>query len=269
VLLQEGYGFANRDTCIRNTADTIYGLGSVSKPITATAVMVLNEDGVIDLEQTIGRYFPDVQDGNRITIHQLLTHTPQGTFQYSNDNYMLLTRLIENIADIPFSTFLHERIFEPAGMTLSGVAANHSALDSQARGYSAFEDRIVPRERLDLTVLSGAAGLYSTVRDLYMFDLALRDGLLLNSRNVARIFTPYSASYGYGWHIEEQPHEGYPSKRIYHGGLSDAGYFARFTRFDAEDTVIITSICIDPCIHGRRAFIRLHLRIQTRTVLGT
>jgi CubicO group peptidase (beta-lactamase class C family) len=240
ILLHEGYGFAIRDTGVMNSANTIYGLGSVSKPITAAAVMVLNEKGTIDLDQTIDRYFPDVPEGQRITIHQLLTHTPHGTFQYSNDNYLLLARLIEKVSDMPFDSFLQQHLFEPAGMIHSGVAFDESTSGSRAMGHSAFEDRIVPGERLDLAGLSGAAGLYSTVYDLFLFDLALRDGSLLSRRNVARIFTPYSGSYGYGWHIEEQPHEGYPARRIYHGGLSDAGYFARFTRFDSERTVIIT-----------------------------
>jgi len=75
IVLNEGYGMADREHEVKNSRDTIFQLGSVSRSFTAAAIMLLHEQGVINTDHTIGRYLADFPNGDKITIHHLLTHT--------------------------------------------------------------------------------------------------------------------------------------------------------------------------------------------------
>ncbi|XEC94446.1 serine hydrolase [Paenibacillus tarimensis] len=254
VLLNEGYGMANREHEVKNTSDTIFRLGSVSKPITATAIMLLHEKGFLDVDQTIDWYLTDIPSGNRITIHHLLTHTsglnhssdgsllfePGSKFAYVNTGYILLSRIIEMVSGYTFGQYLKETIFEPSGMQNSGYAGEEEIHKGQADGYSAYEDRVIDGKFVDMSTLAGAAGLFSTTSDLFRFDQALQTGQLLSRHTLERIFTPFRENYGYGWYIDEQVFSGITRKRISHGGLNDSGFFTRMTRFKDDQLLVIT-----------------------------
>ncbi|WP_409342949.1 serine hydrolase domain-containing protein [Paenibacillus sp. MBLB4367] len=75
VLLQKGYGFASREHGIPNTADTRFRIGSLSKGFTAAAVLKLVEAGQLRLDDKLDTFIPDYPEGERITIHHLLTHS--------------------------------------------------------------------------------------------------------------------------------------------------------------------------------------------------
>ena len=76
ILLNEGYGFADKEQGAPMTPDTVVDIGSVTKQFTAAAILVLSDQGKLDVEDSIGRFFPNLpEDKSGITIHHLLTHT--------------------------------------------------------------------------------------------------------------------------------------------------------------------------------------------------
>jgi D-alanyl-D-alanine carboxypeptidase len=151
ILLRKGYGFANEEWRIHNTATTRFRIGSVTKMFTAAAILKL----VDDLNERVDRWLDDLPDAWRaITVHQLLTHTsglrdhiavpakrtlnltgatpaelinliasepllaPPGTaWAYSNTGYLLLGLLIEKISNRSYAEYLRDEIFQPFGMT--------------------------------------------------------------------------------------------------------------------------------------------------------
>lgn len=153
-IYSKSFGYANRELQVKNTIDTKFRIGSISKPITAIAVMVLSEKGLIDLNEHISTYLSDIPvSWKDITIHQLLTHTSglthnselleskhnltvhkafevyqtlplvqeSGTIMnYSNIGYFVLSILIEKVSKMSFDSFVHKEVFEKLGMVNSG-----------------------------------------------------------------------------------------------------------------------------------------------------
>lgn len=76
VILQAGYGYADRERRLPYTAQTVHALGSITKPFTATAILHLAREGKVDLQAPVSRYLPQAAEpGASLTLHQLLTHT--------------------------------------------------------------------------------------------------------------------------------------------------------------------------------------------------
>jgi CubicO group peptidase (beta-lactamase class C family) len=75
VLLNQSYGMANLEHGVPNSHQTKFRIGSVTKPFTAMAILKLQEQGLLNVRDSISNYIPDYPNGDRITVHQLLTHT--------------------------------------------------------------------------------------------------------------------------------------------------------------------------------------------------
>ena len=177
ILLAEGYGLANRELSIPNTADTKFLLCSVTKQFTATAIMQLAERGSLDLDDPITKYISRYagSSADRITIYNLLTQTsgivdylsltdsnetfsrfmpteqvvsmfmdaplefePGSKWQYSNSNYYLLGKIIETVSGMTYGGFLEMNIFRPLEMNNSGLPVQYlNDLPKAATGYNA------------------------------------------------------------------------------------------------------------------------------------
>lgn len=127
---------------------------------------------------------------------QPLAFPPGEQFQYGNSGYILLTYLIEQVSGKPFEAFLQDHIFQPLGMHHSGYDVHNRILKHRADGYSAAGNEIVHGEYAHLSTHSGAAGLYSTTGDLYIWDQALHSDLLFSRQTKDRLFTPFLQKYG-------------------------------------------------------------------------
>lgn len=75
IIINCGYGYANREHQVKNTPDTIFRIGSITKQFTAMAIMMLEEQGVLRVDENLMRFTPSFKYANQITIHHLLTHT--------------------------------------------------------------------------------------------------------------------------------------------------------------------------------------------------
>lgn len=223
ILLKAGYGMADIENNVPNSPQTRFRIGSVTKQFTAAAILLLQAQGKIDVEERVCSYIPDCpNEWKEITIHQLLTHTsglpdswqfyqdknqpdivyepdeiigwfkdapldfaPGEQFSYSNTGYLLLGYLLEVMSGQPYEVFLRQQIFEPLEMTNTGYAHDDISL---AIGYS-YKD--FEAKYINPSLAYSAGGLYSTVEDLYLWDRSFYTEELLPRQLVDEIFESY------------------------------------------------------------------------------
>lgn len=271
VEVAKGYGWANREHAVPCGPETRYRLASMTKAFTAMAVMILEERGLLRVDDTLDKYIPDYPGGSDITLHHLLTHTsgvvnysalpdhyrvwtmphsveqvierfkneplrfaPGERFEYSNSGYVLLTYVIEKVSGRSYEEFLQENVFKPLGMEHSGVDSHTAVIPGRATGHYNFGDGIVQAPYLDVGFTSGAGSLYSTVTDLYKWDRALRGSGLVSEATLKRMLTPGLGGYGYGWFIHDES-----GRRLveHRGGLN--GFLTSMERYVDDDVVVI------------------------------
>ncbi len=189
------------------TIDTAYSIASITKPITAAAIMLLVEQGEIDLDAPANRYLPtplesSFGDSDAITVRMLLNHTsglprhykfyyadqgkplpktefirrygramlpPGEAFDYSNIGYGILELIVEHVSEREYSSFLSERIFSPTGMDSAFVPPEQTARGPLAERYRYF-DEPVPFYDFDHR---GASAVFATATDLLRFASSL------------------------------------------------------------------------------------------------
>jgi CubicO group peptidase (beta-lactamase class C family) len=275
VIFQKSYGKANQSFHVPNDIDTKFLVGSLTKQFTGVLVMQLVEDGQLNLDIPITTYLPEFRAdiGNKITIRHLLTHThgipnadlanrykpmlkeefikkycetdlefqPGTQFKYSDIvGYYLLGVILENVTNRDFSDLLEERILDPLGMENSGYYSQDSIYQNLATGYTQKENTLLKAPHWDISQSFSAAGLYSTVGDLFKWSKALREPQLISVAGMETIFTPYSDKirYGFGWFLNDPEING--AKRIFAGHNGGAnGYKSQIMRGVNEEYVVI------------------------------
>ncbi|KRD62458.1 serine hydrolase [Flavobacterium sp. Root935] len=241
VIFKKGFGLANMEWDVPNQPDTKFRLGSISKQFTAFLIVKLAEEGKLKLDVPITSYLPDYpkENGGKITIHHLLTHTsgipnytsapnffkdkarnpytpeefvktfsslpleftPGEKFNYSNSGYFLLGYIIEKISGKTYEQYLQEIIFTPLKMVNSGYDHSDVILKNRAAGYEKQGKKIVNAAYLDMSIPYAAGSLYSTVEDLYLWDQALYTNKLLSEKSIESLYKPYIKAWGgfYGY----------------------------------------------------------------------
>ena len=271
VILSQGYGFADREKKIPNTPQTKFRIASITKQFTAMAIVLLQEQGKLNVDDSICNYITDCQEiFEPVTIRHLLSQSaglpnttaysvpgdqmvsefatlffpPGEQFMYQDVTYELAGRIIETVSGQSYGSFLQENIFEPLGMSNSGVDGNLKQTDL-AKGYS----DAVGGNRLQQIYTFAAGSVYSTVEDMYRWDQALYTDKLVPQSSLEAMFTPQAAvpdgeyygfdgstgwSYGFGWFIAPEEY-GY----MLHGGTLP-GFRAEFRRYmDTKTTIIL------------------------------
>ena len=272
VLLEKGYGKADDKNDIQNTQNTKFRIGSLTKSFTAMAVMQLEEKGKLSLDDKLTKFIPDYPNGDKITIHNLLTHTsgifdhtylpdydtqrrvkvcsiektistfkdkplqfePGSKFEYSNSNYILLGLIIEQTSGQTYGQYIEEQIFKPLAMNNSGFEYPDRSYENFALGYVIENDEITRAKSRVMSNGHASGALYSTVRDMYLWDRALYTTKLIGRDGLDKMFEPFKGDYGYGWVIDRLCDR----KTIRHGSDSD-GYRTNMTRFPDDDVCII------------------------------
>lgn len=217
ILVAKGYGMANLKKHVPNTADTEFRIGSITKQFTATAILMLQAEGKLNVHDRICQYVPKCPgDWRPITIYDLLTHTsgipnftsfpnyekfqtrqvtpaqlladfenkpldfkPGTKFSYSNSGYAVLGYIVQRVSGETYRRFLQRHIFGPLGMKDSGYDSSHPTANNHAMGYQYSRGGEHPAQFVNMSVPYSAGALYSTVRDLYTWDRALAAGTLL------------------------------------------------------------------------------------------
>ncbi len=276
ILVNKGYGMADYEWDIPNTPRTIFQIASVSKSFTAAGIMILAERGLLDVTDPLSKFIPDYPDGDKITVHHLLTHTsgipnvndfpeynqksrfpmtleqiiamfkgrpleqePGMGYRYSNSNYNLLAYIITKTSGISYGDFLRENIFEPLGMDNTGHPSKaETLLPFLATGYApAGEIDLKKAPYLDWTIKTGNGSLYSTSEDLYLWDRALYSEKILKKETLDKIFTPHVDNVGYGWFVRERS-----GRRVTAINGRSPGFASYLERYiDANACIIILS----------------------------
>jgi len=228
IVLEKGYGPADRETRRPVRPGTVFSIGSITKPFTALTILSLADSGELLLDDPLTRFFDDVPpDKAGITIRNLLTHTagfpgaigddadpvggdafvrqalatplerePGARYGYSNVGYSLLGRIAEEVTGRPYEAALRERVLEPASMTRTGYRLPPDVADDVAVGYrggerwgTIFERPLAP-DGAPGWHLRANGGLHSTVGDLYRLHVALERGGILEPSTRAAMESP-------------------------------------------------------------------------------
>jgi len=253
-VLVEGYGLADREKHLPWTPATVSTVGSLTKQFTGATLLLLQEQGLLSVEDPIAKYFDAVPDDKRsITLHHLLTHSsgivdlegagdfdpirreefvrrvleqplgspPGERYQYSNAGYSLLGAVIESVTDMPYEQFLREAVLAPCGIYETGYILPAWGAGRLAQGYEAGQRWGTVLERPfaedgPYWVLRANGGIHSTAYDMLRWVQALMMGRILSPESMAAYWAP---------HISE-------------GGDSHYGY--GWSIVDAEESTLIT-----------------------------
>ena len=236
ILLAKGYGLANVELDVPVKPQTIFHAGSIGKQFTATAIMMLVEEGKLSLDDSITKYFPEAPASWKpILIKNLLSHTsglagygddrpnepfyerldftedelmtkveampvewaPGEKWEYRNTNYLVLGILIHKITGEPYWQFLDERIFKPLGMTSSGLKNARDIVYNRASGYALDNGQLKNEKWVSPTFSATADGsLWFNVLDLAKWDAALYSTRLLTQASLDRMWTVYKLNNG-------------------------------------------------------------------------
>ena len=279
VLRQQGYGYANVELNVPVTADTIFQSGSMGKQFTAAAVMLLVQDGRLNLDDPIARYFPGTPPAFRaITVRHLLTHTsgipdyttdefdyrrdytedallrlafaqklefaPGSRWNYSNTGYAMLGFLIHKVSGRFYGDVLHDRVFVPAGMKTTRIISEEDIVANRAAGYRLVKGELKNQEWVAPTLNTTADGsLYYSITDLVAWDRALRAGAVLQPASWAQVLTPVKLKsgkpYPYGFGWALKPINGHEVNR--HAG-SWQGFKTDILRYP-KDGLTVVALC--------------------------
>jgi CubicO group peptidase (beta-lactamase class C family) len=230
-IRSEGYGFSNLELSVPVTPKTIFQSGSVGKQFTATAVMLLVQEGKIGLNDPLSKYFADGPGWWKdVTVRELLSHTagftdypkdfdlrkdyseeellkvveaippayPPGTsWAYSNLGYVTLGILIHKVSGQYFGDFLQDRVFKPLNMSTTRIVSEADIIPNRAAGYVLENGRLENQKWVSPSANSTADGsLYFTILDLAKWDAALYTDKVLKESSKKTMWTPALLSDG-------------------------------------------------------------------------
>ncbi|MFO7616564.1 MAG: serine hydrolase domain-containing protein [Bacteroidales bacterium] len=228
IVFAEAYGYHNLQKKDSLTLESAFQLASVSKPITALAVLILKEDNRLDLDDPVNLYFPGLPYEG-ITIRHLLSHRsglpnymyfcedywpdkeraitnqemidlmirqapkpyylPDRRYNYSNTNYALLATIVEQVSGMRFEDFVTVRIFEPLKMR-NALIYNKSVAPANENPVLGYISSRVVAENHFLNGVVGDKGVYASAFDLLKLDQALYSDKLVSQETLREAFTP-------------------------------------------------------------------------------
>ena len=242
VLLDKGYGMASLEWQVPNTPEAKFRLGSLTKQFTATLILLLQQDGKLNVNDPVSKYLADTPSAwANITLANLLGHTsgipsftgfkefstwsmsphtpaeeialfrdkpldfePGSKFVYSNSNFIVLGAVIEKVSGKKYADLLRQRIFDPLGMKDSGLDSDELVLPKRASGYHPGGHGIEVARSESMSIPWSAGAIYSTTGDLFKWEHGLFGGKILNADSLKLMTTPGKGDYGLGVFIENR-----------------------------------------------------------------
>lgn len=231
IVYHTAIGKANLELDVDMTADHIFRIGSITKQFTSTAIMMLHEQGKLNVNYAITDYLPDYPTNDKlITVAHLLTHTsgiqsytdmpgfmqkevrmdltvaelidvfknepmnfdPGTDWRYNNSGYILLGAIIEKVSGETYEDYIETHIFDALGMESSYYDHNEEVVAMRATGYQPAEGgSIVNSDYISMSLPYAAGSLMSTVGDLDKWNKAVMHGKLISNEAMKHVFTPY------------------------------------------------------------------------------
>ncbi len=239
ILLEKGYGYMNFSDSRPNDPNTIFQIASVTKQFTAITILKLVELKKLSLTDKLNKFFPDFPKGDSITIENLLTHTsgisdhfndsdmkgsspvteeiiqstvkkfgldfsPGSDWHYSNKGYQLLGFIIEKVTGMTYFDAVRKYIFAPLKMNNSGFAFSQLKSNEKATGYWSYPHDAHAQIAgiVDSNASFSAGSIYSTVGDLYKWNLGLQHYKIVPETLMEKAYTPHKNNYGFGLFID-------------------------------------------------------------------
>ena len=238
LVYTQAYGKARLDPPLAATPDMRYSIGSISKQFTAAAILLLQEDGKLSLNDPVGQYVPGLTRGSEVTIRQILSHTsgyqdywpedyvmtpmlqavsaqqildawakkpldfePGTQWQYSNTNFVIAGRIVEAVTGSSLMDFLTRRVFRPLGM--KSVWNSDEAKLTQADVTAYYRHalgplRVAPKEGRGWMFAAGELAM--TAHDLALWDESLIAQTVLKPESYKQMFTEVKLKDGKGTH---------------------------------------------------------------------
>lgn len=274
-LVNKGYGLANAEHNVPVTAETVIRLGSVSKQFFTTAILKLQEEGKLSIEDSVHTFFPDAPEIWRpILVKHLMSHTSGlkrespaynnhkmisdleiikaayplpldfktgEKYQYCNLAYYMLAQIITQISGMPWQDYIKEKLFIPAGMKNSGMTDYYLIIPNRASGYMHKNGVLVNADAMYAVRPSG--GFLSTSTDMILWDKVLREkNTILKKENWELLWQPFiktsdkpESKAYYGFGWFIDERNGH--EVIEHGG-ANVGFRSYYSRFVNNDLSI-------------------------------
>ena len=252
VMCQSATGMQNTEKGIEMSMDTLFPIGSVSKQFCATAVLILQDEGKLSVNETIDKYFPEYEYASQITIHHLLsmrsgiydylndnpdavdlfTNTddlrksildwiyeqeldfePGEYWSYSNSNFYMLSDIVEQVSGMKYTDFVQKYIFDEHSMTSTGFYDELAHSENTAEPNFPAGVEVVPSP---VGLSQGAGDIVSNAYDMDKWMTALGGGVLLSEESYKMMTTNYSGTYNYGYGLQVEN-----KNRYWHGGDID------------------------------------------------
>jgi len=255
-IYRKAFGKSNIELDVNMIPTNVFQIGSMTKQFTAIAIMMLEEQGKLNVNDAISNYIPDFPNGDNITIHHLLTHTsgikdftkmktimtiakkdqtpkelvdffkdepvdfiPGEKFDYNNSGYVVLGYIIEIVTNDTYENFVEQNIFEKLGMNNSRYASDREIVKHRAYGYhnrGAFTNKM----QVSLSIPYASGSLMSTVDDMLKWQEAINTNSLITEMSKKKVYTDYTLNNGehinYGYGWHLKDIDGTPIRE--HGG---------------------------------------------------
>lgn len=276
-IVSKSYGMANVELDVPNTPKTVFRLASLTKQFTATAIMMLQERGKLNINEPFCKYLIDCPEiWQPITIRQLLTMTsgipgvtaselgalrglpvpwdqwleatrkkplefaPGEKFKYANSGYTLLGFIIERVSGKSYEEFLQENIFTPLEMKQTGYENPLRIIKNRATGYRQLPGGPITNvPYAEMVGLYAAGGIYSTTEDLLLWDKALYTEKLLSAKSINEMYTPFKEMLpGKSYAYGWWTSQKFGRTEIAHGG-NLAGFITYISRFPSDRVTVI------------------------------
>jgi D-alanyl-D-alanine carboxypeptidase len=248
IAYLQAYGQARLSPAMEATPQMQYSIGSISKQFTAAAVLLLAQEGKLTLDDPVAKYLPELTRAREVTIRMLLSHTsgyqdywpedyvmtsmmvpttaqhildvwgkrlldfdPGTRWQYSNTNYVIAGRIVEQVSGVSLIDLLEKRIFLPLGMENVYDADASRLPATDPTGYERHAlgpPRPSPQEGAGWMFAAGELAM--PAHDLALWDISLIDRALLSPASYAQMFTPVllksgdSTGYGLGVFLKKR-----------------------------------------------------------------
>jgi len=238
IVYTHGYGLAHIDPDKAATPEMRYSIGSISKQFTAAAILILQEEGKLSLDDAVGKYVPGLTQGDEVTIREILSHTsgyqdywpedylmtpmmepttarqildtwakkpldfePGTQWQYSNTNYVIAGLIVEKVSGQKLMDFLEEHIFHPLGMKSVWDSDEAKLTQTDATPYiRAALGPLRPAPKEGRGWMFAAGELAMTPHDLALWDESLMARSILKPESYKEMFTEVKLKNGKGSH---------------------------------------------------------------------
>ncbi|WP_338239913.1 serine hydrolase domain-containing protein [Persicobacter diffluens] len=274
LLLNKGYGYSQIAEKVPNSTETKFPILSITKTITASIILKLQDEKKLSVKDKLNKYFPEYPNGSKISIHHLITHSsgiynyttdvgiedsilvnnpvskdfvvnyfkdkplgfkPGKYYSYNNSGYFLLGLIIEKVTGKQYETVVREYLFEPFKMSNSGFDFNGLPKNEKAQGYQFWNQKeTISYKHYDSTFAYSAGSIYSTSSDLLQWAKVVSNKQFLKPKTWELAFKPKIRNYGYGWEISKY----FDKKYIKHSG-GYPGFMSELIYYPNDELIII------------------------------